>query len=346
MTAPLLEVDDLRTWFRTDRGIVHAVDGVSLTVGRTQSVGIVGESGSGKSVLARSIMGLLPPRRTLHPSGRISFEGQDLAQLPARRLRRLWGAEIAMVFQNPMTALNPVVRIGRQLTECLPGLSGAAARAKAVELLRSVGIPAPERRLAEYPHSLSGGMRQRVTIAMALARDPKLLIADEPTTALDVTVQAQILDLLERKRKELEMSMIIITHDLGVVAGRTDSIVVMYAGKVVERAPTRTLFARPRMPYTEALLKAIPRIDDPPHTRLDAIGGRPPDLVDPGPGCRFRDRCRYAQPRCALEEPPLRPAETPGHEYACWFPVGTPEGAAAAGADARTAGRPAISVEA
>jgi peptide/nickel transport system ATP-binding protein len=246
-----------------------------------------------------------------------------------------------MVFQNPMTALNPVVRISRQLTECLPGLSGSAAKGKAVELLRSVGIPAPERRMAEYPHSLSGGMRQRVTIAMALARDPKLLIADEPTTALDVTVQAQILDLLERKRRELEMSLIIITHDLGVVAGRTDAIVVMYAGRVVERAPTRALFANPRMPYTEALLKAIPRIGDPPHTRLDAIGGRPPDLVDPGPGCRFRDRCRYAQPRCAVEEPPLRPSGTPGHEYACWFPVGTPEGT-----EERAADRPPITVEA
>jgi len=345
MTTPLLEVDDLRTWFRTDRGTVHAVDGVSLTVDRPQTVGIVGESGSGKSVLARSIMGLLPPRRTLRPSGRVTFEGRDLLALSTRQRRRLWGTELAMVFQNPMTALNPVVRIGRQITECLPQLSGAAAREKAVELLRSVGIPAPERRITEYPHQLSGGMRQRVTIAMALARDPKLLIADEPTTALDVTVQAQILDLLERKRQERDMSMIIITHDLGVVAGRTDAIVVMYAGRVVERAPTRALFANTRMPYTEALLRAIPRIGDPPHTRLDAIGGRPPDLVDPGPGCRFRDRCRYAQARCAVEEPPLRPAATPGHEYACWFPVGTADGTAAAD-DNRTPDRSAITVEA
>jgi peptide/nickel transport system ATP-binding protein len=343
----LLDVDDLRTWFRTDRGTVHAVDGVSLTVGRPQTLGIVGESGSGKSVLARSIMGLLPPRTTLRPSGRITFEGRDLLALSTRQRRRLWGTEIAMVFQNPMTALNPVVRIGRQITECLPHLGGSAAKQRAVELLRSVGIPAPERRISEYPHQLSGGMRQRVTIAMALARDPKLLIADEPTTALDVTVQAQILDLLERQRQERSMSMIIITHDLGVVAGRTDTIAVMYAGKVVERAPTRTLFAHTRMPYTEALLKAIPRIGDPPHTRLDAIGGRPPDLVDPGPGCRFRVRCRYAQPKCAVEEPPLRPAEQPGHEYACWFPVGTPEGAQALARNgAEIAGRSAIAVEA
>jgi peptide/nickel transport system ATP-binding protein len=234
-----------------------------------------------------------------------------------------------MVFQDPMTSLNPVVRIGRQITEGLRhhlGMGKDEARETALALLRSVGIPEPERRLEQYPFELSGGMRQRVTIAIAISCGPKLLLADEPTTALDVTVQAQILNLLEDKQRERFMAMVLVTHDLGVVAGRADHVAVMYAGKVVETAPTAELFAEVRMPYTEALLKSIPRTNNPSHTRLAAVGGRPPDLVDLPPGCRFAPRCPYAQPRCMAEEPPLRTDTGSGHAWACWFPVGTPEG--------------------
>ena len=324
--TPLLEVVDLVTHFVTERGLARAVDGVSLTVERGRTLGIVGESGSGKTVLARSIMGLLP-RAGVRRGGKVLFEGQDLLGLSDRDLRDIWGAEIAMVFQDPMTSLNPVVRIGRQITESLRHhlqLGKAAARARAIDLLASVGIPEPARRFDQYPHELSGGMRQRVMIAIALACGPKLLLADEPTTALDVTVQSQILDLLQAQQRERSMAMILVTHDLGVVAGRTDEIAVMYAGKVVERAPTHTLFTEMRMPYTESLLASIPRIEQPSHTRLRAITGRPPDLVHPPTGCRFAARCPYAQPRCVEEEPPLMPAPTPGHHYACWYPVGDP----------------------
>jgi peptide/nickel transport system ATP-binding protein len=228
-----------------------------------------------------------------------------------------------------MTSLNPVVKIGRQITESLEhhlNMSRSDAKEAAVALLTSVGIPEPIRRLNQYPHELSGGMRQRVTIAIALACGPRLLIADEPTTALDVTVQAQILDLLQKQQRERFMAMVLITHDLGVVAGRTDEIVVMYAGRIVERAPTYTLFTEMKMPYTEALLKSIPRVTNPSHTRLDAIVGRPPDLVNPPPGCKFAPRCPYAQERCLAEEPPLIAAGTDGHAFRCWYPVGTPEG--------------------
>jgi peptide/nickel transport system ATP-binding protein len=264
-------------------------------------------------------------------------------------MRRLWGVEMAMVFQDPMTSLNPVVKIGQQLTEGLRqhhGVRGREARATAIALLRSVGLPAPERRLDEYPHQLSGGMRQRVTVAIALSCGPKLLIADEPTTALDVTVQRQILDLLQDQQRERHMGMILVTHDLGVVANRTDEIAVMYAGQVVERAPTVTLFRQVRHPYTEALLGSIPRIEYPSHTPLQAIPGRPPDLVAPPSGCRFSPRCRYAQDRCLGEAPPLVAAEAGteagadgapsdavdgGHEYRCFFPVGTDAGRDALG---------------
>jgi peptide/nickel transport system ATP-binding protein len=272
-TGPLLEVNDLRTYFRTPRGVVRAVDGVSFTLERGKTLGIVGESGSGKSVLSRSVMGLLP-RRHLVRSGTVRFEGQDISGATTKEMRGVWGAEMAMVFQDPMTSLNPVVKIGRQLTEGLRlhlEMTRADAMATAERLLAEVGIPEPKRRLQEYPHQLSGGMRQRVTIAVALACGPTLLFADEPTTALDVTVQAQILDLLAAEQRDRNMSMILVTHDLGVVAGRTDEVIVMYAGQVVEKAPTATLFADMKMPYTEALLQSIPKIGDPSHTRLNVI---------------------------------------------------------------------------
>jgi peptide/nickel transport system ATP-binding protein len=326
--GPLLVVDDLKTYFDTPRGVVKAVDGVSFQLERGKTIGIVGESGSGKTVLSRSIMHILPRRITKH-QGSITFDGQNLLDLSDREMREIWGEEMAMVFQDPMTSLNPVVKIGRQITESLRhhlNLPKNEAREQAVALLQSVGIPEPRRRLDQYPHELSGGMRQRVTIAIALACGPRMLIADEPTTALDVTVQAQILDLLQTQQRDRYMAMMLITHDLGVVAGRTDEIAVMYAGKVVEKAPTHVLFSDMKMPYTEALLKSIPRVSNPSHTRLEAISGRPPDLVNPPPGCRFAPRCPYAQERCREEEPPLMPAAYPGHEFRCWFPVGTPEG--------------------
>ena len=330
-TGPLLEVQDLKTHFATDLGMVRAVDGVSFTLDRGKTIGIVGESGSGKTILSRSVMGLLPSRN-VERSGSVVFEGQEIGNLPPSAMREIWGTEMAMVFQDPMTSLNPVVKIGRQITESLRyhlKMSKADSTATAESLLRSVGIPEPARRLEEYPPQLSGGMRQRVTIAIALACGPTILFADEPTTALDVTVQAQILDLLQDQQRDRNMSMVLVTHDLGVVAGRTDEIAVMYAGKIVEKAPTNALFANVKMPYTEALLKSIPKLENHSHTRLQVIAGRPPDLINPPKGCRFSPRCIYAQDKCREEEPPLQEAETPGHLFACWFPVGSPEGAEA-----------------
>ena len=324
----LLEVEDLKTYFDTPRGTVRAVDGVSFELERGKTIGVVGESGSGKTVLSRSVMRILPKRTTTH-HGKVLFEGQNLLEVGDKEMRDIWGEEMAMVFQDPMTSLNPVMKIGPQITESLRyhlDMSKAEARQTAFTLLMSVGIPEARRRLDEYPHQLSGGMRQRVTIAIALACGPKLLIADEPTTALDVTVQAQILNLLQTQQREREMGMILITHDLGVVAGRTDEIAVMYAGRVVEKAPTHILFRDMKMPYTEALLKSIPRVSNASHTRLEAIPGRPPDLVNPPKGCKFAPRCSYVQERCLEEEPPLMPGAHPGHEFRCWFPVGTPEG--------------------
>jgi oligopeptide/dipeptide ABC transporter ATP-binding protein len=323
--APLLDVDDVRTWFRTPRGTVRAVDGVSFCLERGRMLGIVGESGSGKTVLSRSIMGLLPRRSTLTPTGRVLLNGRDLRQAKRKELQRVWGKDVAVVFQDPMTSLNPVMRIGVQLSESLRhhlDMSKRDAMATAGELLRSVEINEPERRLRQYPHELSGGMRQRVTIAMALACGPSLLIADEPTTALDVTVQAQILDLLQVLQVDRQMSVILVTHDLGVVAGRTDEVMVMYAGQVVEKAPTAQLFANVRMPYTEALLESVPTVGTDVDTRLPTIPGRPPDLANPPDGCRFAPRCRYAQSVCDEQAPPL---VTEGeHSYRCWFPVGEP----------------------
>jgi peptide/nickel transport system ATP-binding protein len=262
----------------------------------------------------------------------VMFDGQDLLQLSPEKLRKLRGRSLAVVFQDPMTSLNPVLTIGTQLIETLQEhleLDDATARKRSVELLAAVGIPAPEQRLAQYPHQLSGGMRQRVAIAIALSCEPKLLIADEPTTALDVTIQAQILDLLAREQRRRHMAMILITHDLGVVAGRTDEVAVMYAGRVVERAPTPALFKKMRMPYTEALLAALPRLDAAPHTPLPAISGRPPDPTRPLQGCSFAPRCRYAVARCQTEKPALEAAETSAHQYACFHPIEVRVGAVA-----------------
>jgi oligopeptide/dipeptide ABC transporter ATP-binding protein len=328
--GPLLQVEDLCTTFDSPRGSVAAVQHVSLSLDRGRTLGIVGESGSGKTVLSRSIMGLLPARG-VRRSGRVLFDGRDLVPMTPRQLSAVWGAEISMVFQDPVTSLSPVMRVGPQITDCLRrhlGLSRTVARARAIDLLRSVGIPEPARRFEQYPHELSGGMCQRVVIAIALACEPTVLLADEPTTSLDVTVQAQILDLLEQARSERDMAMILVSHDLGVVAGRTDEVVVMYAGRVVERAPTPVLFRDMKMPYTEALMESIPKLAGPAHARLRAIGGRPPDLVNPPPGCPFAPRCAYARDRCRVEAPPLREA-SPGHLFACWYPVGTAEGSEA-----------------
>jgi peptide/nickel transport system ATP-binding protein len=326
-SGPLLQVEDLRTAFSTPRGLVNAVNGVSLSLERGRTLGIVGESGSGKSVLSRSIMGLLP--RAAERSGRVRFEGRDISDLDAAAYRQMWGTEMAMVFQDPMTALNPVMKIGRQITESLRyhlDMDKSEARETAVALLRAVKIPEADKRFSTYPHEMSGGMRQRVVIAIALACGPKLLLADEPTTALDVTVQAQILDLLAEQQRERYMAMILVTHDLGVVAGRADHIAVMYAGRIVEQAPTAVLFREMRMPYTEALLNAIPKLSDPSHTRLAAIGGRPPDLINPPAGCPFSPRCPYVRDRCREERPELTPSPSnPDHSYACFYPVGSPE---------------------
>ena len=326
VTGPLLEVTDLRTAFRTDRGLVKSVDGVSFTLDRGKSLGIVGESGSGKTVLSRSIMGLLPKRNT-ERSGSVRFEGKEIIDLTLKDRRSVWGREMSMIFQDPMTSLNPVMKVGKQISEGLKihlGMSKDDARATALRLLHDVRIPEPEKRLDQYAFELSGGMRQRVMIALAMSCGPTLLFADEPTTALDVTVQAQILELIGEQRRERNMSVILVTHDLGVVAGHTDEIAVMYGGKLVEKAPTRTLFANMTMPYTEALLNSIPKIEDPSHTRLNVIPGRPPDLVNPPRGCRFAPRCSFTQDRCREEEPPLARAEHPDHVYACWYPVGSP----------------------
>jgi peptide/nickel transport system ATP-binding protein len=327
LDGPLLEIEDLHTKFDTDRGKVRAVDGVSFSLERGKTLGVVGESGCGKSVLSRSIMGLLPPNADR--SGRILFEGRDIEDASPDQLRDIWGAQMSMVFQDPMTSLNPVMKIGKQITESLRHHLDVAkdyADETAVSLLQSVGIPEAPRRMKEYPHQLSGGMRQRVMIAIALACGPKLLFADEPTTALDVTVQAQILDLLQTQQRERFMAMILVTHDLGVVAGRTDDIAVMYAGRFVEKAPTRSLFARVRHPYTEALLKSIPKLAQPSHTRLDAISGRPPDLVHPPAGCKFAPRCPYAQEQCLTDEPPLVESDVSGHAFRCFYPVGSEAG--------------------
>ncbi len=323
---PALVVEDLRTYFTVPSGSVKAVDGVSLSLERGKTLGVVGESGSGKTVLSRSIMGLNVASNAV-TTGSVLYEGRELVGLKPKQMKELWGSEMAMVFQDPMTSLNPVVKVGRQLTEHMRahlGLSKADARVQAIELLHSVRIPEAEERFDVYPHEMSGGMRQRVCIAIAMACSPEVLFADEPTTALDVTVQHQILNLLATQQRDRNMAMILVTHDLGVVAGRADEIAVMYAGKVVEKAPTKTLFAEMHHPYTEALLQSIPKTSETKHTRLKAISGRPPDLINPPKGCSFSPRCPYARPICHEEEPPLIKGVGEGHFYACHMPVGSP----------------------
>ncbi len=307
----LLEVDDLRTYFETREGEVHAVDGVSFSLETSKTLGIVGESGCGKSVTALSIMGLLPPAGRI-VTGSAKFDGRDLVKRKNRELENIRGHEIGMIFQDPMTSLNPTLTIGTQITETLRrhlAMTREEARTRAIELLEVVHIPNAAARLDDYPHRYSGGMRQRVMIAIAISCNPKLLIADEPTTALDVTVQAGILDLLEELRLQYGMAMIIITHDMGVVAETADDIIVMYAGQVVEHASTLNLFDSPEHPYTEALLAALPQLEgeDVRHGRLNAIPGRPPDLIAPPPACRFAPRCPYAgQDDCSVVPPELR----------------------------------------
>jgi peptide/nickel transport system ATP-binding protein len=322
----LLSIENLSVEIPTPRGNLRAVDRVSLSLAAGRTLGIVGESGSGKTMLSRAVAQLLPRKAKL--SGRVIFDGQDLIGLAPESLRRLRGRSLAFVFQDPMTSLNPVLNVGYQIIETLRehlGLDAAAATGRAVELLAAVGIPSPEQRLAQYPHQFSGGMRQRVAIAIALSCEPRLLIADEPTTALDVTVQAQILDLLSREQRRRHMAMILITHDLAVVAGRTDEVVVMYAGRVVERAPTPTLFKEMRMPYTQALIAAIPKLDSPSHTPLRAIPGLPPDPTRLGPGCAFAPRCGYASDRCRRDKPALDVSGHSEHQFACWHPIGSQE---------------------
>ncbi len=311
--SPLLQVEGLKTLFHTDEGVVHAVNGISYSLDEGESLGIVGESGSGKSVSSLSILRLIPRPPGEIAGGSVGFRGRDLLQLTEAEMRGIRGKEIAMIFQDPMTSLNPVLTVSRQMTESMEthlGMTPAQARARAVELLELVGIPAAAARADDYPHQFSGGMRQRVMIAMALSCNPRLLIADEPTTALDVTIQAQILDLIKRLRQELGTAVILITHDLGVVAGMCDRIAVMYAGFIVESAPAGPLFGDPRHPYTLGLLRSIPRVDADRKRRLVPIDGMPPDLLHLPPGCPLLPRCRFAVERCRAENPPLRPIAT------------------------------------
>lgn len=320
MTDSLLEVQGLVTEFDTDEGRVRAVDGVSFSARAGETLGIVGESGCGKSVTALSIMRLLPQPMGQIAGGRILFDGRDLASLSIEEMERIRGNSIGMVFQEPMTALNPVHTIGRQLTEVLllhKPMTEQEATREAVSILDQVGIPSPEVRLGEYPHQLSGGMRQRVVIAMALACKPRLLIADEPTTALDVTIQAQILDLIKNLQQEMGMSVMLITHDLGVIAETCDSVVVMYAGRVVESGSVYRLFDAPTHPYTRGLLASIPTLDTTPKSRLSIIEGMVPGLLDLPAGCRFANRCPHVQPACENAPPETEDVE-PGHQVACY----------------------------
>jgi peptide/nickel transport system ATP-binding protein len=324
--VPLLEIDELKTSIRLKHAVVHAIAGVNMTVEVGQCVGLVGESGSGKTMTAMSVMRLLPNGGYID-GGKILLEDRDLAQFTDDQMRHIRGNEIGMIFQDPMTSLNPTMTIGQQISETVVlhrGASKQEAHSRAVEVLELVGMPSPKQRALDYPHQLSGGMRQRAMIAMALACEPKLLIADEPTTALDVTIQKQLLELIDSLRHRLGMAVILVTHDLGVIAGRADKVCVMYAGKIVETTDTATLFANPRHPYTEALFESLPETGADRGQRLYSIPGMPPDLTLTLTGCRFAPRCRHAQDKCRDTEPPLS-GETGLHQYACFFPVGAEE---------------------
>lgn len=319
--APILDVRDLMAVYRTRDAVIHAVNGLSFTLNRGEVLGLVGESGAGKSAAMMALLGLLPRASAEVTGGQVLYGGEDLLRASPARLRKLRGGDFGFVFQDPSTSLNPVLSVGYQLAESVRvhlGLSRRAARARATELLALVGVPDPKHRMDQFPHQFSGGQRQRIMIAMALACEPKVLIADEPTTALDVTVQAQILELLRDLRRQLGMAVVWITHDLGVIAGIADRVMVMYAGRIVEQAPVRTLFASPSHPYTRALLEALPRADGPPAPRLHAIPGQPPGLEVLPRDCPFRPRCAEAFDRCARSWPALR-SVTPGHAAACYL---------------------------
>lgn len=338
--APLLSVRDLVTTLAVGQESVRAVNQVSLNIHAGKSLGIVGESGSGKSILAKSILKLLPKNARISEKSRICFDGRELTAMGSRELNRVRGGKIGMIFQDPISCLNPVMPIGRQIAESLIlhlGISKKQARHRAVELLASVGIADPDHRSGQYPHQFSGGMRQRVATAIALACDPMLLIADEPTTALDVTLQAEILDLLARHQARKQMALMLITHDLSLAVGRTDEIAVIYAGRIVEQAPAGRLFSNMRMPYTQALVNSIPSLEDPPHTPLTAIEGHPVNLKKLPRGCSFSPRCNRASTRCTCQSPPLITDQTNGqnngqnrgqekdqtgdHKFACWHPL-------------------------
>jgi oligopeptide/dipeptide ABC transporter ATP-binding protein len=335
---PLLEVRGLETQFLTRGGVVRAVDGVSWDVREGETVALVGESGCGKSVSALSIMRLVAEPAGRIVGGQVLFRGRDLLRLTEEEMRRVRGREIAMIFQEPMTSLNPVLTIGRQLTEGLEihlAMTPVEARARAVELLGLVGVPDPGRRLAQYPHQFSGGMRQRMMIAMALACRPALILADEPTTALDVTIQAQILELMKNLSREFGVAMLMITHNLGVVARYADRVNVMYAGRIIERGTARELYANPRHPYTLGLLHSVPRLDEPRRARLEPIEGQPPDLTRLPRGCAFVPRCAFRVARCGEEIPPLRRLDGEGRVSACWEAEHLRRGAPMAGAGSR-----------
>ncbi len=317
---PLLQVKNLKTHFFSDDSVTKAVDGVSYEVEAGETVALVGESGCGKSVSSLSVMQLIPQPPGKIVDGEIIFDGRDLLSLSSEEMRRMRAKEIAMIFQEPMTSLNPVITIETQLTEAMTlqlGLTSAQAKTKAIELLERVGIPEPATRLKQYPHEFSGGMRQRVMVAMALSCEPKLIIADEPTTALDVTIQAQILDLMKDLASERDMALLIITHNLGVVARYADRINIMYAGRIIERGTCKDIFANPRHPYTLGLLESIPRLDQPKGSKLIPIPGQPPNLAELPPGCSFQPRCRFAQEKCSAEYPDTTDLGN-GHLSACW----------------------------